>query len=120
MCGSCGSLRALPKAKALDYAYQIPLVEFSEPGSRCKFKVWFCTSPAKVNAALAKIRVPEGVAPLKVNSMEEMEALAVYHDSGEDVAFYGVDLDQFLSDKKNLSFSQAERDKTECNLVCTY
>lgn len=117
MCLSC-NLKALPKAKATNYAYQIPLTEFAEPGSRCKFKVWYCTSPAKVNAALAMIQVPPGDAPLQVNSMEAMEALAAYHDAGNDRIRYGVDLAQFLTE--NLKFTPEEREKTECNLVCTY
>ena len=116
-CGSC-NIKALPAAKAISYSYQIPLAEFGAANSRCKFKVWFCTSPSKVNAVLATIRLNPGEAPLKINSMQEIEELADYHDSGKDVTEYGVNFDQLFSEK--LVFTQEERDKTECNLACTY
>ena len=117
MCGSC-NIKALPVAKAISYAYQIPLAEFGAANSRCKFKVWYCTSPTKVNAVLATIRLNPGEAPLKANSMQDMEELADHHDSGKDVADYGVNFDQLLTD--NLHFTDEETKKTECNLACTY
>lgn len=117
MCRSC-NIKALPQAKALSYAYQIPLAEFSAPNSRCKFKVWYCTSPSKVNAILETIPLNPGEAPLVANSMKDMEDLADQHDSGKDMADYGVNFDQLLTD--NLHFTDEETKKTECNLACTY
>lgn len=112
------NLKMVPKAKAAAYAYQIPITEFSAPNSRCQFKVWYCTSPEKVNKVLATVPIKPGDPDLKVTSMEAMERLADHYDSGKFVAYYNVDLKKLLRD--NLHFTQEELTKTECNLACTY
>ena len=117
MCQVC-NLRVMPKAKAVAYQYQIPIQEVTALNSRCQFKVWFCTSPEKVNAILATVPVKSPDPVLKVTSMEQMENLADYHDSGKDVAYYGVDIKNLLREK--LIFTEAERNKTECSVACTY
>lgn len=115
MCAPC-RLKMLPKAKAVSYAYQIPIQEFTAPSSRCKFKVLFCTSKKKVNEALSVIKLENGQ-PLVIASMEQMEKLADYHDQGFDKTVYGVDVNQLLD---KLDISQEEIQNAECNLACTF
>lgn len=117
MCVPC-NLRAIAKEKASAYAYQIPLQEVTAPNSKCQFKVWFCTSAKKVNDVLATVPVKPNLPVIKVISMEAMERLADYYDSGEAVADYGVDIKELL--RANLHFTPEEIKKTECDLVCTY
>lgn len=103
-------LKVVPQANASEYAYTIPIQEVHSKQSRCKFKVAFCTSQEKVNAALK----PVGIT---VKNMAQMERLADYYDSGQATAFYKVDLWQILN---AINFTPEEESKTECNLVCTY
>lgn len=109
MCASC-NLKVVPLANAANYAYTIPIQDFSAKPNRCKFKVMLCTSKDKVNAALSPLNI-------KIDSMEQMERLADYYDSGQATAFYKVDISELLG---KIDFTPAEQSKTECDLVCTY
>lgn len=109
MCSSC-RVRAVPFAQASQYKYTIPIQEVSASNSRCKFKVFFCKSNEKVNAALT----PYGI---KITSIDKMGEFADYYDRGEAKAFYKVDFDKILTD---IDFTEEENSKTECELVCTY
>ena len=102
-------LNVVPKAKAVAYAYQIPLQEFSAPNSRCKFKVMFCTSPEKVNRALSGLNI-------KIENMAQMEKLADHYDSGQATAYYKTDIWNLLN---AIKFTPEELAKTECDLACT-
>lgn len=108
MCSSC--LKVVPIANAADYAYTIPIQEFSSTSSRCKFQVMYCTSKDKVNEVLKPLNI-------KVTSMEGMKKLADEYDSGKTMADYNVDIWKLLT---KIEFTPEEKANTECNLACTY
>lgn len=108
MCASC-NLRAVPLIQASNYTYSIPITEFSEKGSSCKLKVFYCTSSTKVNALLK----PYGI---ELKSMEEAGNFGKYIDSGK-AAYYKVD---FLALLDTIVFTPEELSKTECDLCTTY
>lgn len=109
MCSSC-NLKVVPQIQASNYTYTIPIQEFSNKGSSCKFKVFYCTSSTKVNALLK----PYGIT---LNSMEDAGKLGKYHDAGYDVQKYNVDFSKLLD---TIVFTPEELNKTECDLACTY
>lgn len=109
MCLSC-NIKIVPVAEASQYPYSIPIQEVQAKNSRCMFQVWYCSSPEKVNIALK----PYG---LKIDDMEQMKGFADYYDRGEATAYYKVDFKEIFD---NIDFTQAEKEKTECSLVCTY
>lgn len=109
MCGSCG-VRAVPVAEAINYPYSFPIQEVNSRSVKCKFMALYCASPSKVNEALEPIGV-------KIENMDRMIALAKYHDEGNDIAYYKVNVEALLD---RIKLSPDEQNKTECNLVCTY
>lgn len=96
-----------------NYETIIAAKDMASGNTAATFKYYYCVSPEKVNLALRSVFIKPGD-PLRINNQAEMEVLAKYHDTGEDIRLFNKDIKKVLS---QIQFTQDEITKSECKVA---